>query len=325
MEYRTIGRTGVHVSGLCFGTMSFGGNADRETSQALYNRCREAGINFFDTANVYSGGIAEEWLGEFIAGHRNELVISSKAGFPVGQGLNDGGASRRHLILQVEESLKRLRTDWIDFYFIHRFDPATDIEQTVRALDDLQKQGKIGFPAVSNWAAWQIAKALGISIHQSLARFELIQPMYNLVKRQAEVEILPLAESERLGVISYSPLGGGLLTGKYGVSHKPDSGRLVEVKNYTIRYGEEGYYETADRFRAYAAEHGYHPASLAVAWAGSHPAITAPIIGARSVEQLEFSLAAADIALTPEQRNEISRLSAEPPLATDRREEQQYV
>ncbi|MCC3371473.1 aldo/keto reductase [Cohnella sp. REN36] len=321
MKMKTVGNTGIQVSELIFGTMSFGGNADRETSKQLFNRCLEKGINFFDTANVYSAGVSEEILGELIAGKRDELVLTSKAGFPFGADANARGASRRHLQLSVEQSLKRLRTDRIEFYFVHRFDSLTAIEETVRALDDLRRQGKILYPAVSNWAAWQIAKALGISARESLASFALIQPMYNLVKRQAEVEILPLAASEKLGVISYSPLGGGLLTGKYGIGKRPEAGRLVEQANYTKRYENEQYYAIADRFAAFARERDVHPVTLAVAWAKSHPAITAPIIGARSLEQLEPSLAAAELDLTAEERREITALSIDPPLATDRSEE----
>jgi len=321
MKYKTVGKTGIQVSELCFGTMSFGGNADRETSKQLFHRCLEKGINFFDSANVYSGGLAEEILGELIAGKRDELVITSKAGFPTGQDLNARGASRRHLFLSVEQSLKRLNTDRIEFYFIHRFDSLTSIEETVRALDDLRRQGKILYPAVSNWATWQIAKALGISAKESLASFELIQPMYNLVKRQAEVELLPLAESEKLGVISYSPLGGGLLTGKYGVGKRPEAGRLIDQGNYTKRYEDDNYFTIADSLSAHASERGIHPATLAVAWVLSHSAITAPIIGGRSVEQLEASLAAVDLDFTEEWRKEITALSIDPPLATDRSEE----
>jgi aryl-alcohol dehydrogenase-like predicted oxidoreductase len=321
MEYRLLGRTGVQVSSLCFGTMSFGGDADEETSAAMFQRCREAGINFFDTANVYSAGRSEEILGRLIAGCRDEIILTSKSGFPMGQDLNAQGMSRRHIKLQVEGSLRRLGTDRLDLYFIHRFDPNTPLDEPLRALDDLVHEGKVLYPAVSNWAAWQIATALGISARQGLARFECIQPMYNLVKRQAEVEILPLALSEQLGVIPYSPLGGGLLTGKYGPERKPEQGRLLENKMYLKRYGEPGYYETAEAFAAHARERGVHPASLAVAWVMSHPAITAPIIGARNVSQLEASLAALNIPLTPEWRAEISALSVEPPPATDRSEE----
>ena len=195
------------------------------------------------------------------------------------------------------------------------------MEESLRALDDLVRQGKILYPAVSNWAAWQIAKALGISAAKHLARFECIQPMYNLAKRQAEVEILPLAHAEGVGVISYSPLGGGLLTGKYGVDRRPETGRVVQNKMYAARYGDPINYEVADRLTAYAQAHSQHPATLAVAWVMAHPAITAPIIGARNVEQLAPSLAAAEIKMTPEWRAELSALSPAPPPATDRSEE----
>ncbi|PWK15022.1 aldo/keto reductase [Tumebacillus permanentifrigoris] len=320
MEYRTVGKTGIQVSNLCFGTMSFGGNADVETSKAMFKRCREAGITFFDTANVYSFGRSEEILGECIADCRDEIVLASKVYYPTGADINARGLSRRHIMLEVENSLRRLKTDRLDFYFVHMFDDNTPMEETLRALDDLQAQGKILYPAVSNWAAWQIAKALGVSAKEQLARFELIQPMYSLVKRQAEVEILPLAASEQVGVISYSPLGAGLLTGKYGVNKRPGQGRLVEEKRYTDRYAEEMNYVVAERFTAYAAEHGINPATLAVAWAMSHPAITAPILGARNVEQLEDALAAADVDMTSEWRDEISALSVSPQPATDRGE-----
>jgi aryl-alcohol dehydrogenase-like predicted oxidoreductase len=325
MEYRVLGKTGIQVSKLCFGTMSFGGDADRETSAAMYARCRDVGINFFDTANVYSAGESERILGTLIAGSRDELVISSKFCFPTGDGLNDKGASRRHVQLAVEGSLKRLGTDRLDLYFVHTFDPLTPIETTLRALDDLVRQGKILHPAVSNWAAWQIAKALGIAQLEGLARFECIQPMYNLVKRQAEVEILPLAQSEQMGVISYSPLGGGLLTGKYGVGRRPESGRLVDNPMYTRRYSPDAYFEAADRFVAHARDRGVSPVSLAVAWVMSHPALTAPIIGARNLDQLEGSLGALDIDMTPEWRAKVSTLSETPPPATDRLEVQSGV
>lgn len=317
MEYRTIGETGIRVSSLCFGTMSFGGIAGEEISKAMFDRCREEGINFFDCANVYNKGKAEEILGKCIADCRDEVVITSKAGLPVSDGINDRGASRRHLFLEVEKSLKRLGTDRIDFYFIHKFDGLTDIEETVRALDDLQRQGKILYPAVSNWAAWQIAKALGISDKNNLAAFKLIQPMYNVVKRQAEVELLPFAKSENLGVISYSPLGGGLLTGKYGTDKKPDKGRLVDQKNYKARYGSPAYYETADAFVDFAKEIDVPPASLAVAWVARNEAVTAPIIGARNLEQLKDSLGSLAISLPESQWVKLSSIIGDLPLATD--------
>ncbi|MBN1889593.1 MAG: aldo/keto reductase [Thermoflexales bacterium] len=321
MEYKFIGNTGVKVSALCFGTMSFGGDADEATSADLFHRCREAGINFFDCANMYQGGRAEEILGRLIAGCRDELVITSKVYFPTGPDVNACGASRRHIMLAVEASLKRLQTDRLDFYFIHRFDERTPLEETLRALEDLVQQGKILYPAASNFAAWQVEKALGISARQGWTRFECIQPMYNLVKRQAEVELLPMAQAEKLGVISYSPLGGGLLTGKYGSTRRPETGRLVEHKTYQARYGDQWMYDVAGKFADLAGERGFEPASLAVAWVAAHPAITAPIIGARSLTQLESSLAAVDIEMTDELYAEIAALSPEPPPATDRTDE----
>ena len=322
MEYRLLGRTGVRVSSLCLGTMSFGDTSDEAESARVFNRCREVGINFFDCANGYAKGRSEEILGKLMADCRDDLVITTKAGFPQGDGVNKQGASRRHLQLQVETSLKRLNTDRIDVYFIHRFDKDTPIAETVRALDDLVHQGKILYPAVSNWAAWQIATALGVSAREGLARCEVLQPMYNLVKRQAEVEILPLAQAEQIGVIPYSPLGGGLLTGKYTTTQKAQEGRIVQNQMYSVRYGEALYFEIAEAFAAHARERGYHPATLAIAWVMSHPGVTAPIIGARNVEQLEASLAALDVDMTPEWRAEISALSYEPPPAHDRLEEQ---
>ncbi|MFP4021129.1 MAG: aldo/keto reductase [Halanaerobium sp.] len=327
MEYRTIGKTGVQVSPLCFGTMPFGGLADENMSRKMFRAARERGINFFDSADVYNEGYSEELLGKFMQENncREELVITSKVYGKMSEDINAQGLSRRHIKLGVEASLKRLKTDWIDFYFVHSFDNKTEMLQTLRAFDDLVREGKILYPGVSNWAAWQIEKALGISRRESLARFEMVQPMYNLVKRQAEVEILPMAAAENLGVISYSPLGGGLLTGKYGKDKRPDKGRLVDRKEYAARYGLKQYYQIAEKFSKHAAKKGVEPASLAVAWVMSNQVITAPIIGARNLEQLKGSLAALDIEMTEEWRKEISELSITPPPATDRLEEQKNI
>lgn len=321
MDYCTLGNTGISVSRLCYGTMSFGGDADESTSAALFNRCRDAGINFFDCANVYQRGLAEQILGRLMANCRDELVITSKVCVPMGDGPNDRGLSRRAIMMQVEATLRRLNTDRLDIYFAHYYDDATPIEQTVKAFDDLVRAGKILHPAVSNWSAWQVAKALGISERNGWARFECLQPMYSLTKRQAEVELLPMAKAENIGVIPYSPMGGGLLSGKYSKSSKPDAGRLIDNAMYVKRYQDTANFEIAERFTEYAQAHGEHPATLAVAWVMNHPAVTAPIIGARNVEQLEPSLKAAEITMTPEQRAEISALSIDPPIATDRAEE----
>lgn len=321
MEYKLLGRTGIKVSSLCFGTMSFGDIADQDMSEKMYHRCREVGINFFDCANVYAGGRSEELLGKFIAAEREQVIITSKVYFPTGADVNAKGANRRHITLEVEKSLRRLNTDWIDIYFIHHFDENMPLEQTLRTLDNLVKEGKILYPAVSNFSAWQIMKALGISEREHLSRFEVIQPMYNLVKRQAEVEILPMALSEGLAVIPYSPLGGGLLTGKYGPDKRPDIGRIVSNPMYSVRYGEDWMFEAAAKFAELAKREGVKPASLAVRWVAEHPAVTAPIIGARNLEQLEESLAAVEIEMTVELYKEISEISGKPVIATDRTEE----
>jgi aryl-alcohol dehydrogenase-like predicted oxidoreductase len=319
MNYHSIGRTGIQVSQLCFGTMSFGSYSDAQASRAMFARCREAGINFFDCANSYAGSRAESILGECIAeaGCRDEVVLVSKVCRPMSADINGRGLSRHHIMREVEHSLRRLRTDCIDFYFMHHYDPLTPIEESLRAFDDLQRQGKILYPAVSNWSAWRIAKALGISERQAWARFELIQPMYNLVKRQAETELFPLAESEQLGTIVYSPLASGLLTGLYGVDRAPEQGRLNEAR-YQQRYSERTNYEIADAFTDFCREHGYAPPALAVAWAMSHPAVTAPIVGAETVEQLDGYLAALDIPMDAALRAQVSALSLAPEAGTER-------
>jgi aryl-alcohol dehydrogenase-like predicted oxidoreductase len=321
MHYKLLGTTGVKVPTLCFGTMSFGGDADAATAAAMFHRCRDVGINFFDCADVYAGGRSEEILGQLVAGCRADLILSTKFVGSTGPDLNAHGASRRHIRSAVEASLRRLGTDYIDLYFMHQFDPDTPIDQTLRALDDLVREGKILYPAASNFAAWQVVHALGRSAAQGWARFECIQPMYNLAKRQAEVELLPMAQAQQLGVITYSPLGGGLLTGKYTTQGRPAGGRLVGNRQYQARYRDAAYYDLAERFSELARERNVEPASLAVAWVASHPGVTAPIIGARNLEQLEGSLGALKVDMTPELRAEIAALGPEPPPATDRSEQ----
>ena len=321
MEHRLLGRTGVRVSSLCLGTMAFGGDADEAASARMYAAARDAGINFVDTANVYNAGRSEEIVGRLIRGERDHIVLTSKVHGRLGADVNDGGLSRRHVVRAVEASLRRLGTDRLDVYFVHKFDRVTPMEETLRALDDLVRRGLILYPAVSNWAAWQIAKALGVSARDGVARFEVIQPMYNLAKRQAEVEILPLAASEGLGVIPYSPLGAGLLVGRYLPGVTVTDGRLVDKPMYRQRYARALASDVAQRFVAYAATRDVHPATLAVAWVRAHPAVTAPILGARSLEQLAPSLAAATFTMTPELRAEITALTPAVPVAHDRDEE----
>jgi aryl-alcohol dehydrogenase-like predicted oxidoreductase len=320
MNYRPLGRTGVQVSQLCFGTMSFGGDADAAESAKMYKACRDLGINFFDTADQYSKGKSEEILGELMRSHRDELIIATKCFNPTGEDRNAKGGSRRHVVRTIEGSLKRLKTDRVDILFLHQTDVRTPIEETLRAFEDLVRAGKVIYPGLSNHSAWQTQRAIDYQEQQGWARLQILQPMYSLVKRQAEVEILPMAQHNGLSVIPYSPAGGGLLSGKY--LQKDASGRLVTNKMYTARYGEPWMHEVAEKFVAHCKAKGWHPVSAAVAWAASHPGITAPIIGARNLEQLQASLDSIKITLTPEQREEISALSRTPPPATDRTDEQ---
>lgn len=321
MEYRWLGETGVRVSELCLGTMPFGGEADEAESERMYRTAREAGINFFDTANVYQGGRSEEVLGRLIRGERDQVIVATKAYFPTGVGPNDRGSSRLHLRQAVEGSLKRLGTDRIDLFYLHRFDDAAAMEETLRGLEDLVRSGKVLYLGASNFAAWQVAQAVGMQERRGWENFVALQPMYNLVKRQAEVELLPMATALGLAVMPYSPLGGGLLTGKYGVKKRPEAGRLVENKMYQTRYGEGENYQVAEKFTEVARDLGVHPVSLAVAWVKEHQGVTAPIIGARNLEQLEPSLESVEVRMTPELRAQISALSKTPPPATDRNEE----
>jgi len=321
MQQVGFGSTGMRVSALGLGTMSFGKAADRDASAALYARARDAGITFFDCADVYADGASEQILGALIADHRDEVVISTKAYFPTGDAPNARGGSRYHLERAVDASLRRLGTDRIDVYYLHRFDDDTPLEETLRGMERLVATGKVLYPAVSNFSAWQTAKAMGIQARHGWAPMTGIQPMYNLVKRTAEIELLPMARAEGLAVTPYSPLGGGLLSGRYGADRRPDSGRIVDNDMYAERYGAPWVFDVAERFTALANERGVHPVTLAVAWVGHHPAVTCPLVGARDVQQLEPALAAADFEMDDALYAEIAALSPAPPPATDRNEE----
>lgn len=308
MQQRSIGKSGITASHLCFGCMQFGGTADEAASEALYEATRAAGINFFDNAWIYNEGRSEMLLGKLMEKEREKLIVTSKVA-------NTGGASAKNIRSQAEESLRWLRSDYVDILFLHMFnnDP---LEETFAELAKLKEEGKLRAIGVSNFAAWQVMKAQQVAASFDI-RIDILQPMYNLVKRTAEMEILPMALDQDIAVIPYSPLGGGLLTGKYA---KGASGRLTEVSFYGKRYGDEWTHEAAQNFVKYAADKGVHPATLAVAWTGAHPAITAPIISARSVEQLAPSLAADAFEMTAEIYAELSALTPAPPPPTDRTE-----
>jgi aryl-alcohol dehydrogenase-like predicted oxidoreductase len=321
MHYRFLGRTGVRVSKLAFGTMSFGNEADVDESARLFARCREAGINHFDTADVYSRGRSEEILGKLIGSTRDEIVLASKGAFPVGSDPNACGTSRYHIVRACEASLRRLGTDRIDIYYLHRHDPRTDLEEALRGLEQLVRDGKILYPALSNHAAWQVQRAVDLQEQRSFAKLACIQPMYNLLKRQVEVEILPMAHNNSLGVFPYSPLAGGLLSGKYLQDLPPSEGRLLVNKQYQFRYGAEHTRDMAQRFVNFARERNLHPAALAIAWVAAHPGVTAPLIGARNVEQLEPLLAAADLDVDQETYRALCDLTPAPAPATDRNDD----
>ena len=321
MKYRYLGDTGVQVSALCMGTMTFGRESDKQTATAVFNRCRDAGVTFFDCADAYNKGVSEEMLGEFMAGCRDELIITTKVYGQMGPDRNDRGLSRRHIMAAAEASLRRLQTDYIDLYFLHHPDTDTPFEESLQALDDLVRQGKVLYTGVSNFAAWQVMKAQGICQREGWSRIKCIQPMYNLVKRQAEVELLPMALSEKIGVVCYNPIGGGLLSGKYINTQAGGKGRFNEDEMYQSRYREPVMHDTAKRFYEFAGNNGFHPVSLAVSWVAHHPAVTAPIVGARNVEQLEDSLNALEIPMTPELYDQISDLSPKPAPSDDRTED----
>ncbi len=317
MECVYFGKTGLRVSELCLGTMTFGKEADEPTARAIMDRAFDAGINFLDTANIYNRGASEEIIGRWMGDRREAIILATKVHFAMGERPNERGSSRRNIVLSVEKSLRRLKTEWIDLLYLHHWDDHAAIEESLAAVTFLIDQGKVLHCGVSNFAAWQVVKAIAVSERNGFAPVVCVQPMYNLLKRQAEVEILPMAQSEGLAVCPYSPMAAGFLTGKY---QEGASGRLDENAVYRSRYGRPEYRGVSDRFVQYARETGHPPAALAVAWVLSHPAVTAPIVGARNLEQLEVSIASARIRLSPVQRAEISALAIEPPPATDRSE-----
>jgi aryl-alcohol dehydrogenase-like predicted oxidoreductase len=319
MKDRVLGRSGIQVSQLCLGTMAFGGDADAAEAGRMFRAARDAGINFFDTADQYNNGRSEEVLGELMRGSRDDLVIATKCFNPTGSDVNARGASRRHVRRALEASLKRLGTDRVEVLYLHHYDVHTPLEEHARALEDVVRSGKALYGAVSNYAAWQTQAMLGYQERNGWAPLHAIQPMYSLVKRQAEVELLPMAKANGIGVVPYGPTAGGLLSGRY--LQAGATGRHTVNPTYKKRYAEDWLHETTAKFVAYCKQRGWHPVSAAVAWAGAHPAVTAPIVGARNAEQLKASLESVKITLSTEQYAQIAALSRTPPPPTDRLEE----
>jgi aryl-alcohol dehydrogenase-like predicted oxidoreductase len=315
MQYVSLGKTGVKVSTLCLGTMTFGNESDEATSRAIMNHALEVGINFFDTAHNYNKGATEEIIGRWLPPHRSEIILASKVYFPSGGGMNDRGTSRRNILFTVEKTLKRLQTDYLDLLYLHYWDDEAALDHALAALTTLVEQGKVIYAGVSNFAAWQTTSAILLAEAKRYAPIVCIQPMYSLVKRQVEVEILPMAQYYGLAVVPYNAIAAGLLTGKY---LRGEKGRLAEVEMYRQRYANPQYVETTEKFVAYAQEKGYSPAALAVAWVMAHPAVTSTIVGARNLEQFKDTLGCLHIQLSPEERAAISAFSPTPPHATDR-------
>ncbi len=302
---------GTALSSLMFGTMQYGGKADAAASDAMYAQCRAAGFNAFDTAFLYTGGQSETILGRQIASERDQVFVATKAAY-------DRPATRANLIESVDTSRKRMGLEVIDLLYLHRFDDATPLDETIGALAQLQAGGAVRYLGVSNFAAWQVMKAQALAAAHG-TRIDAIQPMYSLVKRQAEVELLPMAQAEQIAVFPYSPLGGGLLTGKY-VSG--GSGRLTEDSRYAARYAPGWMHDAARGLADLADARGAAPETLAVAWAARHPGVTGPIVSASAPEQLGVSLAAAGFEIDDALYAAVSALSPAPPPATDRIEEQ---
>lgn len=308
MEYVRLGKAGVKVSKICLGTMTFGREADEQTSFQIMDRYVEMGGNFLDTANVYSMGGSEEVVGRWLKARNNrrDIFLATKVYGAIGQGPNDAGLSRLHIFRAVEDSLRRLQTDVIDLYQIHRWDPNVPVEETLEALNDLVRQGKVRYLGCSNLMAWHLSKFLYTAREQRWSSFISLQPIYNAINRSIENELLPLCEAEGIGVIVYNPLAGGMLTGKYRKGEQPPEGtRLHALKQYYDRYFTEEALDLVERFLAEARRRGVSPAQLALAWVLGEPRVTCPIVGARNLEQFNDTMGGLEVKLSPEERAQI--------------------
>jgi aryl-alcohol dehydrogenase-like predicted oxidoreductase len=317
IEYRRLGRTGLKVSPLCLGSMNFGWTADEKTSFAVMDAFAEAGGNFIDTADIYSrwvdgndGGVSEQVIGRWLRarGNRSQMIIATKVRGQMGPGPNDQGLSRRHIFDACDASLRRLQSDTIDLYQTHFFDAETPIDETLEALDRLVQQGKVRYIGCSNHPTWRLMRALWTSDKYGLARYDSIQPHYNLVHRsEFEQELAEVCQAYGIGIIPYSPLAGGFLTGKYSREGDTDSVRAEGVRD---RYFNDAGWKVLDAVRAVAGELDTTPLAVSLAWLLAQPGMTAPIFGANTVEQLRGSLAALDVDLTAEQMEKLNDASA---------------
>ena len=319
MEYRNLGRSGLKVSVLTMGTMTFGGTGDFasvgstgvDEARRQVDLGLEAGVNLIDTADVYSNGLAEEIVGEVLAGRRDEVLLATKVRMPMGDGPNDAGLSRHHIVTGCEASLRRLRTDHIDLYQLHEWDGVTPLEETLAALELLVQAGKVRYVGTSNYAGWQLMKALGLADRLGLPRFVSEQIYYSLQARDAEYELIPAAVNQGLGVLVWSPLAGGLLSGKYRRDERPGSGsRQLTDWNEPPVYDLGKLHDTVDVLVDVGQQHGVSAARVALAYLLDKPAVTSLVIGARTSEQLADNLAAADLELTADDFRRLDKVSA---------------
>ncbi|QHW33194.1 aldo/keto reductase [Paenibacillus rhizovicinus] len=312
MDYRRLGRSGLAVSALGLGTNAFGKRCDRAASTAIIDCALDRGINFIDTANIYAGTESETIIGHALSGKRDRAVLATKAGLPRREGPNGSGSSRHHLQRELEESLKRLQTDYVDVYQIHTFDPYTPLEETLRALDDFVSAGKVRYIGASNYAAWELTKALGISELRGFDRYVSVQTSYSLADRTPERELVPACLDQGVGIIPYFPLAGGILSGKYASdpSGTAPSGSRAETDKGFNRFMNERELALGHAVKRIAEAHGYRPGALSLAWLMARPAVSTVIAGATRAEQLEDNLSSLSIAMTAELEAELEAASA---------------
>jgi len=321
MEYRRLGDSGLKVSVIGLGTNAFGSRADQDTSIRIIHHAMSQGVNFIDTANIYSNTESERIIGEALTNRRHEVVLATKAGLVRGQGPNERGSSRVHLMRELEESLRRLRTDYVDLYQIHTFDPHTPLEETLRALDDMIRAGKVRYIGASNYTAWELMKALSLSDRMGLSRYVSIQPCYSLADRTPELELVPLCQDQGIGIIPYFPLAGGILTGKYKADAIPTGSRAETNPDFAKRLDEQRL-ELSGKVSALAEELGTTASALSLAWLKQRPCVSTIIVGATRVEQVDANLKSLEVSLDTESLRVLDEMSDSfrfgPPFASYR-------
>jgi aryl-alcohol dehydrogenase-like predicted oxidoreductase len=304
MKYSNVGNTGLKVSQICLGAMNYGDPVTEAEAKNIVKSAISLGVNFFDTADAYAGGLSEQILGKALKEDRQRVVIATKVCGKTGPGANDAGLSRAHVMQAVESSLKRLQTDYIDLYYCHTPDFETPLEETLRVMDDLVHQGKVRYIGCSNFPAWQLCKARGISDVHDLARFECVQPPYNLLTRDIEMELLPLCAEDKIGVCTYNPLAGEMLTGRHTFGKPPAEGRFTHKimgQGYLERYWSEKNFEAVEKLKKLAHDHGCSLPQLALGWILNNPTITALLSGTTAIGQLQENISATEIKLSPEE------------------------